>query len=236
MWETPQVEPRHVGAEALDLDDDMAMDAAPEPEIERKDRAQEWWRLNQVWEFPGSFMISQYIHNMYIYIYVCIIYICIYICIIYICIYICIIYIYILYYILHDSDWLNYSKSIGIGENFNTLWQTLHFLLHHKTEWKCVRCLSPSSVAEDPDSKHLGIINYYDQCGFSIIIYSYLLRSTIVDYYMDISHGPQPLVYFQCAGLLDRPVLKVLTRQGMANANSLQNVSQCVGWIAMFGG
>ena len=34
----PQVEPRHVGAEALDLDDDMAMDAAPEPEIERKDR------------------------------------------------------------------------------------------------------------------------------------------------------------------------------------------------------
>lgn len=32
-----EVEPRHVGAEALDLDDDMAMDAAPEPEIERKD-------------------------------------------------------------------------------------------------------------------------------------------------------------------------------------------------------
>ena len=59
-------------------------------------------------------MISQYIHN--------------------ICVYnILYIYIYIILYI-HDSDWLNYSKSIGIGENFNTLWQTLHFLLHHKTE------------------------------------------------------------------------------------------------------
>ena len=37
----------------------------------------------------------------------------------------------------------------------------------------------------------IGIID--DQCGFSITIYSYLLRSTIVDYYMnymDISHGP----------------------------------------------
>ena len=65
----PQVEPPHVGAEALDLDDDMAMDAAPEPEIERKDRAQGWWRWNQVSEFPGSFMIYQYIH------YMCIVYV-----------------------------------------------------------------------------------------------------------------------------------------------------------------